>query len=383
MPRPPIPWWGISFPPRQRGRALAIFMLGLPIGIFLSNAVSGWLTQKYGWRAAFYVACIPGLLCAALVLFIREPAHGGSEHEGGASAISSRHQRPGSPYLIVLGTPTIMWIIVSGALHNFNMYATNSFLPGLIKLRHGMSDRDAGLIAGIVLGAVGVIGMLGGGWLADVMQRSRKNGRLIVASAAMFLSSPLIYLGLDQSPGSVTGFMIFTGAGVMFMYVYYASVYAAIQDVIEPGLRGTAMALYFFAMYLVGGAFGPTVTGKLGDFLAARAMAAAGVAVTTRPVPDQFREIGLHQAFYVVPALCAGAGHCFARGVAHGGQRHAQTDRLVRTSRAGTGGHATTNFGRRTDRGRIIVACQRGRTAQSAVAFRIFAGETARLSRTD
>jgi MFS family permease len=299
---------GDLFPPRQRGRALAIFMLGLPIGIFLSNAVSGWLTQKYGWRAAFYVACIPGLLCAALVLFIREPARGGSEREGGASAISSRPQRPGSPYLIVLGTPTIMWIIVSGALHNFNMYATNSFLPGLIKLRHGMSDRDAGLIAGIVLGAVGVIGMLGGGWLADVMQRSRTNGRLIVASAAMFLSSPLIYLGLDQSPGSVAGFMIFTGAGVMFMYVYYASVYAAIQDVIEPGLRGTAMALYFFAMYLVGGAFGPTVTGKLGDFLAARAMAAAGVAVTTRPVPDQFREIGLHQAFYVVPALCAALG---------------------------------------------------------------------------
>ena len=64
---------GDLFPPRQRGRALAIFMLGLPIGIFLSNAVSGWLTQKYGWRAAFYVACIPGLLCAALVLFIREP----------------------------------------------------------------------------------------------------------------------------------------------------------------------------------------------------------------------------------------------------------------------------------------------------------------------
>src|SRR6202451_1151370 len=300
---------GDLFPPRQRGRALAIFMLGLPIGIFLSNAVSGWLTQQYSWRAAFYVACIPGLLCAVLVLFIREPARGSAEHDGSASgAISPRPQRPGSPYLIVLGTPTIVWIIASGALHNFNMYATNSFLPQLIKLRHGMSVRDAGLVAGIVLGAVGVIGMLGGGWLADVLQRSRSNGRLLVASAAMFLSGPLIYLGLDQPSGSITGFMIFTGTGVMFMYVYYASVYAAIQDVIEPGLRGTAMALYFFAMYLVGGAFGPTVTGKLGDLFAARAMVAAGLSATTRPVPDQFREIGLHQAFYIVPVLCAALG---------------------------------------------------------------------------
>ena len=144
------------------------------------------------------------------------------------------------------------------------------------------------MIAGIVLGAVGVVGMLGGGWLADVMQRTRSNGRLLVASAAMFSSAPLIYLGLDQPHGSIAGFMIFTGTGVMFMYVYYASVYAAIQDVIEPGLRGTAMALYFFAMYLVGGAFGPTVTGKLGDLFARRAMVAAGVAATRPPFPTSF-----------------------------------------------------------------------------------------------
>jgi MFS family permease len=300
---------GDLFPPRQRARALSIFMLGLPIGIFLSNAVSGWLTSKFGWRSAFYVACIPGLLCAVAALFIREPARGSSERAASSSAtLAPRPQRPGSPYLLVLGTPTIVWIIVSGALHNFNMYATNSFLPGLIKLRHGMGDRDAGLIAGVVLGAVGVIGMLGGGWLSDVMQRSRSNGRLLVASSAMFLAAPLIYLGLDQAPGSIVGFMVFTGAGVMFLYVYYAGVYAAIQDVIEPGLRGTAMALYFFAMYFVGGAFGPTVTGKVGDLLARRAMVAAGVAATTNPVPDQFREIGLHQAFYIVPAICAALG---------------------------------------------------------------------------
>jgi MFS family permease len=300
---------GDLFPPRQRARALSIFMLGLPIGIFLSNTISGWLTQNYSWRSAFYIACVPGLLCAFAALLIHEPARGSSEHDGSASATpKARPQRPGSPYLLVLGTPTIVWIIVSGALHNFNMYATNSFLPGLIKLRHGMSDRNAGLTAGVVLGAVGVVGMLGGGWLADVMQRLRSNGRLLVAATAMFLSAPLVYLGLDQAPGSIAAFMIFTGAGVMLMYVYYASVYAAIQDVIEPGLRGTAMALYFFAMYLVGGAFGPKVTGKVADLLARRAMVEAGVSASTFPVPDQFREIGLHQAFYIVPVLCAGLG---------------------------------------------------------------------------
>ena len=302
---------GDLFPPRQRGRALAIFMLGLPIGIFLSTTISGWLAQYATWRAAFYIACIPGLLCGAATLLMREPKRGGSELDHSAPSAGSpapRPQRPGSPYLIVLGTPTIVWIIVSGALHNFNMYAINSFLPTMIELRHHLDHSKAGLIAGIVLGAVGVIGMLGGGWLADVIQRTLANGRLLVASTAMFLSAPLIYLGLDQAPGSIATFMIFTGTGVMFIYVYYASVYAAIQDVIEPGLRGTAMALYFFAMYLVGGAFGPSVMGKISDVLSTRAMEAAGVTAVAGKIPDQFREIGLHQGLYVLPVICLGLG---------------------------------------------------------------------------
>ncbi len=162
---------GDLFPPRQRGRALAIFMLGLPIGIFLASMVSGWLAEHRTWRTAFYIACVPGLLCAAATLFIREPKRGATESEGalaGAGAAASHPQRPGSPYLIVLGTPTIVWIIVSGALHNFNMYAINMWLPRLIVLRHDLKIGKAGLICGVVLGAVGIVGMLGGGWLADL-----------------------------------------------------------------------------------------------------------------------------------------------------------------------------------------------------------------------
>ncbi len=301
---------GDLFPPRQRARALAVFMLGLPLGIFLSSAISGAVAQRAGWRAAFYIACLPGLVCAAATLFIREPARGSAETEAapGAAAPAVRPQRPGSPYLLVLGTPTIMWIIVSGALHNFNMYAINYFLPTLIVLRHHQTLAQAGWISGIVLGAVGVVGMLGGGWLADLLQRSRSNGRLILASTATLLAGPCIYFGFEQASGSIAAFMAFIGLGMMLMYVYYAGVYASILDVIEPGLRGTAMALYFFAMYVVGGAFGTYVIGGLADRLSARAMAAAGVVALEGVVPDQFQEIGVHQALYIVPLFCLGLG---------------------------------------------------------------------------
>ena len=84
----------------------------------------------------------------------------------------------------------------------------------------------------------------------------------------------------------------------MAMYVYYSSVYATLHDVVEPALRGTAMALYFFAMYVLGASFGPLATGMFSDFFTRRAAAAAGASIL-----EPFRGQGLHSAMYLIPVL--------------------------------------------------------------------------------
>ena len=65
-----------------------------------------------------------------------------------------------------------------------------------------------------------------------------------------------------------------TGSGVM--YAYYSTVYSTIHDVVEPSLRGTAMALYFFAMYVLGASLGPVGTGLASDYFTFQAASAAG-----------------------------------------------------------------------------------------------------------
>ncbi|MGH9949898.1 MAG: MFS transporter, partial [Pyrinomonadaceae bacterium] len=76
---------GDLFPASWRAKAMALFMLGLPVGVALSFAVSGTVAKQYGWRSAFFVAGIPGILCAIAVLFIREPKRGAAEsHKIGA-----------------------------------------------------------------------------------------------------------------------------------------------------------------------------------------------------------------------------------------------------------------------------------------------------------
>jgi MFS family permease len=78
---------------------------------------------------------------------------------------------------------------------------------------------------------------------------------------------------------------------------------STIQDVIEPSLRGTAMALYFFAMYVLGASLGPYRTGLASDFFARRAASAAGATILTHQALEPFRAAGLHSAMYIIPVL--------------------------------------------------------------------------------
>jgi predicted MFS family arabinose efflux permease len=284
---------GDLYPANKRGRAVSFFMLGLPIGIFFSYIISGYIAKAWGWRWTFLVATIPGLILALLALRIKEPARGGSEtikHEVEPRGLTS--------YLKVLTIPTMWWIIISGALHNFNAYTVNAFIPLYLGRHHGLDILQANKIAAIVLGAVGVVGLLAGGLAADWARRRSPRGRMIVAVLALMTSTPCLYLAIGQPRGAIVPFMVLLGFGWMMMYVYYVSVYPAIQDVVEPSMRGSAMALYFFGMYFLGGAYGTPVVGYLSDHFASQAMIAAGATAL-----EPFRAIGLQQAFYVVPAV--------------------------------------------------------------------------------
>jgi predicted MFS family arabinose efflux permease len=286
---------GDLFPPQQRARAMGVFMLGLPAGLFVAYMSAGAIGAAWGWRSAFLIACVPGILFGLLALLIPEPVRGALDAALPVSYTASLN----SPYATVLKLPTMWWIILSGIFHNFNMYAIGSFQTPFLQRFHEMSLREASNVSAISVGAVGAIGLLAGGWLADKVAAKRKNGRLLVAACSMALAAPCIFLALNQPKGATVAFIALMMLGTMTMYVYYATVYAAIQDVIAPGLRGTAVAIYFCAMYVLGASLGPLATGILSDHFAHQAMLAAGATTMT----EAFKAIGLHSAMYAIPVL--------------------------------------------------------------------------------
>jgi len=289
---------GDLFPATRRAKAISIFMLGLPVGVALSFAASGIIARSYGWRPAFYIAGIPGLLCAIAAFFIREPKRGTKE-----AGDIGESKRDGSPYRLVLSIPTMRWIIISGALHNFNMYAIGAFVTPFLMRYHGTDIRTANFVSMIVYGLCGAPGLLLGGIAGDAIIKRNKSGRLLIGALAIFCSVPLIFFAIGRARGDLLGFGILMGLGCAFMYVYYSTVYSTIQDVIEPSLRGTAMALYFLAMYLLGASFGPFGVGLISDYFTERAALSAGVTVLTQQSLEPYRAVGLHSATYIIPVL--------------------------------------------------------------------------------
>ncbi|HKB14066.1 MAG TPA: MFS transporter [Vicinamibacterales bacterium] len=312
---------GDLVPPTSRARAVAIWMLGLPLGLGLANGAGGWILQHWGWRNAFYIAAVPGILCAVAALLMTEPRRGTKE----SHAVGERC-RTGNPYLLVLSIPTMWWVIASGALHNFNMYALGAFVAPFLVRFHHISFVNAGWVAACVYGFSGVVGLAGGGWLADRLVARRVDGRLLVGTVAIAVCTPFMFFGLMRPAGDIAGFAVLMGIGVGMSFAYYSTVYSTIHDVVEPSLRGTAMALYFFAMYVLGASMGPVGTGLVSDYFTFQKASAAGA---VEPLPfgalilaelrslvgeskgfnlralEPFRADGLHTAMYIVPALAA------------------------------------------------------------------------------
>lgn len=285
-------WIGDLFPPHKRAKALALFMLGVPVGGALSNLFSGAVAQAWGWRTAMAIAAMPAVLLIPALSLIPEPARGATE--------ARRKVEParGSMWA-VLRIPTLWWIIASGVFVNFNMYAIGSFLPAFLSRIHGFSVAQAGYLTAIVYLVGGVSGgMLAGHWGDRIVHR-RTDGRLLSASLLSAVGAPFAFAAMMLPRGETFAALAFLIVFYAALNSYYGFVYSSIQDIVPPAQRGTTMAIYFMLMYLCGASFGPLLTGRLSDMLARRAADAEGLTV----VSEAAKAVGLQQAMMVIPVL--------------------------------------------------------------------------------
>ena len=285
---------GDLFPSEKRSRAMGNFMLGLPLGLVAAFFGGAYLIRVlHSWRTPFFVAAVPGALLAAAIFFIREP------ERGQADGVKLAERPVDNAIFKILRIPTMWWIILSGVSVNFAAYAGNGFMVSLLVRYFRLPIVEAANTAGYIAGVTGLLGLTFGGFVADRVHRKSPKGRLVFGALCLVIATPATYFALSQPRDSMWAFAVLFGLGWLLYYSYYNTTYAALQDVVEPRLRATAMSIYFACMYVLGGSSGPTVVGWLSDKFARRAMEAAGATALT---PD-FRAVGLHDAFVLIPVM--------------------------------------------------------------------------------
>ncbi len=277
-------WIGDAVPPARRTRALAWFMMAVPVGGMLSYSIGGPAAQALGWRAALALAALPAIALVPALLWLREPPR------------ASKTYSAAQPLGALARMPAFWWIALSGAVVNFALYSFSAFFPAFLTRFHHLSVARAGVWAGVGTGVAGIAGALFAGAAGDRFTANFARNRLRLAAAASLAAAPLAFAAIAMPSGAVTAAVALMMLAYGLLQMYYGLVYAAMHDVVAPDLRGTAMGAYFVVQYLGGAAWGPLLTGRLSDHFA-RAAANAGAAT------EAARATGLHQAMFAIPVL--------------------------------------------------------------------------------
>lgn len=250
-------------PAHKRATALAIFSVGgVNLGTLIGLLAGGWINEWYGWRMAFFVVGIPGLLIAALVRFtLREPVRG---HADGLTA-QGAEAAPGilSVFKFLWKQRSFRHIAYGAALASTGGNAAFIWIPTYLSRSFGMTSGEIGTALALILGIVGGAGTFFYGYLADRLAKRDIRWNLWIVVVAFVLSFPFwcaTYLG--DSKYLALGFLLYPAFAVAS---YMGPSAAMIQSLVTVRMRTQAAAILFLVVNLVGGFVGPQVTGILSD----------------------------------------------------------------------------------------------------------------------
>ena len=261
---------GDFFSKSRRARILSYWSIGTLIGAAIGVALGGRVADTLGWRWAFYIVGIPGLFAAFLAWRLVEPARGSFDHKDDQSSESSTAPEHGSlgkgfrGNLKMLSRIPTYWILVGAFIFSFFTIGGTSFwLTTYLTRDFGLSLTKAGSISGIVLVSSGLVGTVLGGWLADLAQRRRPEGRLFISMLGFLIGAPLVLLAffIHILPLFIAVFVI----AAISLNFCTGPLNAVIQDIIVPNMRATAVGLALLLAHILGDAAAPTIIGLISD----------------------------------------------------------------------------------------------------------------------
>jgi MFS family permease len=257
------------YPARQRARVMAIFFCAIPVGSALGYVVGGLVDKHYGWRAAFFVAGVPGLLLAALCLLLRDPPRG-VQDPGGAAAAS--HSGDSAAVMqkdtwatfgrLMQNRPYVLTIL-GYAAYTFAVGGLAFWMPAFLERVRGVPRSEATVNFGTIVVITGFIGTFVGGWLGDYCVKYSRQAYLWLSALATLAAAPCVWMALTTP--SRTLYAVWMVAAQLCLFLSTGPINAAIVNLVVATERATAIALGVFAIHLLGDVLSPFIIGAISD----------------------------------------------------------------------------------------------------------------------
>ncbi|PHS22369.1 MAG: MFS transporter [Robiginitomaculum sp.] len=247
------------FDSKQRTRAIAIYSLGIPIGSLLGLMGGGWVVENMGWRQAFFVVGLPGLLVAVLAkIIIKEPKRGNFD-------ATATEPLPFGTVLKTLWSKPTFWIFSLGAsFTSLGGYAVSTWMvPHFIRSFH-MGYSEVGLKFGLVGIVPMAIGTYFGGWLSDKLGQRNLKWYALVPMFSSALMAPMFFVALQMhNPWILMAIWVIPA---ICSGIWLAPVFGTIQNLVPPNMRAFSSSISLFIINIIGLGIGPTLTGGLSTY---------------------------------------------------------------------------------------------------------------------
>jgi MFS family permease len=256
----------------ERPRAVAIYGLGVPLGIMFAFVWAGWLNELYGWRVTFVLLGAPGLILAALArLTLREPRN--SMRTAERRTFTAGHPDPLSqiqPSLFNVcitfwANTTFRNLLLFFSLQSFFAYGILTWLPAFFARSFGMATGAIGASLALTLGLGGLLGSYLGGEFAS--RYAAHHERLQLKGMAISIAgSGLLSTGAYLSHHAYLCFGLI-GLSAMGLGMGNGPLFATIQGLIPQHMRAVSVAILYLCANLIGMGLGPLAAGALSDAL--------------------------------------------------------------------------------------------------------------------
>ena len=236
--------------------------MGIYIGVLFGFAAGGWIAENFGWRNAFFVIGIPGILYALVVLWVvKEPKRGQYDLAGVPAQSSLSETLAG-----LKRRPTFWYLSVGCAFTAFISYGNGNFMPSFLMRNHGMSLAEVGAILGLISGLSGATGTFLGGFLADrLATRDMRWYVWIPILGGLSSMIPAYYTLFGENTTLIVAAMI---PSQILSALYLGPCIATCHNLVSPGMRAMASAILYFVLNLIGLGLGPLTVGILSDLFA-------------------------------------------------------------------------------------------------------------------